>query len=87
MGIEGFKATWEAQIPELSDRIKANWYRQLAAVSASPTPAAATEAALIAKGYLVGLLDAEAIDEPAASLLGGHLVHIEQDVMARLGSS
>lgn len=84
--IEGFREMWETQLPQLSERIKTSWYNQLSAVAASETPAAASEAASIAKGYVIGLLDAEVVDEGAAGVLGTYLVRIEQDAMARLRS-
>lgn len=87
MGIEGFKVMWEAKLPQLSERIKTSWYNQLSAVATSETPAAVSEAAFIAKGYLVGLLDAEVVDEAGAGLLGSYLVRIEQDAMTRLRST
>ena len=85
-GIEGFTVMWEIQFPQLSKRIKTSWYSQLSAGATSETPAAACEAAYIAKGYVIGLLDAEVIDEAAAGELGTYLIRIEQDAMARLSS-
>lgn len=35
---------------------------------------------------MIGLLDAEVIDEAAAGELGTYLIRIEQDAMARLSS-
>lgn len=86
MTIDGFKVVWEAKLPQLSERIKAHWYSQLSAVAAGETEAAVTEAALIAKGYVIGLLDTEVVDEAGAGLLGGFLVRIETDAKARLRS-
>lgn len=86
MSIEGFKVMWEAQLPQLSARIKKNWHNQLSAIANSSTPVAASEATFIAKGYVLGLLDSDVVDEAGAGLLGGFLVRIEQDALARLRS-
>lgn len=84
MTIAGYKFVWEAQLPNLSERIKENFYAQATAVANAKTELAITEAALVAKGYVVGLLDAEAVNETGASILGGALEHIETEAKARL---
>ncbi|WP_219096330.1 hypothetical protein [Pseudomonas sp. UMAB-40] len=86
MTITGYKIVWENQLPNLSERIKANWYAQVNSVATAETESAITEAALIAKGYVLGILDAEGVDEAEAGILGGILVHIENEAKARVRS-
>lgn len=71
----------------MSERIKANFYANVKQVATAATENAIHEAALVTKGYVVGLLDAEALNQDEAGILAGMLVHIENEAKAKLSNS
>lgn len=87
MTIAGYKIAWESQLPNVSERIKANFYANVNHVATGATETAIHEAALVTKGYVVGLLDAEALNQEQAGILAGMLVHIENEAKAKLSIS
>ncbi|MBC2385298.1 hypothetical protein HF209_30550 [Pseudomonas sp. WS 5096] len=86
MTIAGYKIAWETQLPNVSERIKSNFYANVNQVATAATMTAIHEAVLVTKGYVVGLLDAEALTQDQAGLLGGMLVHIENEAKAKLST-
>ncbi|AGZ38107.1 MAG: hypothetical protein ACOKSU_21910 [Pseudomonas sp.] len=87
MNIAGYKIAWESQLPNLSERIKANFYANVNHVATGATETAIHEAALVTKGYVVGLMDAEAVNEEEAGILAGMLVLIETKAKARFSKA
>lgn len=87
MTIGGYKIVWESQLPNLSERIKANFYANVNQVATAATETAIHEAALVTKAYVVGLLDAEALNQDEAGILAGMVAHIENEAKAKLSKA
>lgn len=75
-----------SQITNLSERIEANLYACASDVATAENESAVRKMALLAQGYVLGLLDAGAVTEDEAGDLVVILDRIENDTITRLST-
>ncbi|MGO4801148.1 hypothetical protein ACEN2T_17860 [Pseudomonas sp. W22_MBD1_FP4] len=84
MPLNAMQEGWGNQVPLLSERVKASWIDQLNYIRDATSEDMVHEAGLLAKGFVVGLHEAELIDEAGAKMLGTALVTIQKVAVTRL---
>ncbi|KPB36966.1 hypothetical protein PsaNZ64_00320 [Pseudomonas syringae pv. actinidiae] len=84
MSLKALQTVWSSQLPLLNDRVKSGWFSQLTHIQEATSEDIVHDASLLAKGFVVALLEAGLIDESGAHLLGTTLLSIQSEAVARL---